>query len=568
MIGEGVRVVTEPGGSLRLSEVGAADAEDLYRWRMEPTARVMFRHADVVPFAVHQAFVDGYLRPDCADHWFVIEAEGRRVGAIALYGFSADRTEAEWGRFVIAPEHRGQGWGRRALRLLIDHARALGVRRLRCEVVAGNPRAEGLYRSLGFADEGAYELGGRRFLRLVANLEAAPAQEATEPIHLFVPTFRVDECLAEVRECLERGWTGLGYKTVAFEQAWSEYSGLPHAHFLASATAGLHLAFRLLAEARGWRPGDEVITTPLTFVSTNHAILYERLQPRFADVDEHLCLDPAAVADLIGPRTRAVCFVGLGGNPGRYGEIRDLCREAGLALVLDAAHMAGTWLEGRHAGWDADVAIFSFQAVKNLPTADSGMICFAEPALDAEVRKWTWLGINRDTYTRTLGGGPYKWLYDVEHVGFKYHGNSIMAALGLVGLKYLEADNAYRRQLAAWYDEELAGAEGVERVPMAMGATPSRHLYQVQVDRRDEVMVAMNGRGVFPGVHYRDNTLYAMYEDTLCPRARRASERLISLPLHLRMGREEVKRVAAALRLGVAAAGGRGIQDRGEICTT
>jgi dTDP-4-amino-4,6-dideoxygalactose transaminase len=284
----------------------------------------------------------------------------------------------------------------------------------------------------------------------------------SEEIHLFVPTFRVDECLAEVRECLERGWTGLGFKTVAFERAWRDYSGLPHAHFLGSATAGLHLALRLLGQARGWQPRDEVITTPLTFVSTNHAILHEGLRPRFADVDDHLCLDPAAVERLIGPRTRAVCFVGLGGNPGRLGEVRDLCRERGVALVLDASHMAGTWQDGRHAGWGADAAVFSFQSVKNLPTADSGMICFAEPELDAEVRKWAWLGIDRDTYARTQRTGSYRWLYEVEHVGFKYHGNSVMAALGLVGLKYLEEDNAYRRQVAAWYDEEL-GASRVSR---------------------------------------------------------------------------------------------------------
>lgn len=382
-----------------------------------------------------------------------------------------------------------------------------------------------------------------------------------DPIHLFVPTFRIDESLAEIRECLEKGWTGLGFKTVAFEAAWSAYTGLPHSHFLNSASAGLHLAFRLLGEADGWQPGDEVITTPLTFVSTNHAILYEDLQPVFADVDEHLCLDPRSIAGRITPRTRAVCFVGLGGNAGRYTEVRELCRERGLRLVLDAAHMAGTWMGGpgdRHAGWDADATVFSFQAVKNLPTADSGMICFADPRLDAEVRKWTWLGINKDTYSRTLEGGTYKWLYDVEHVGFKYHGNSIMAGLGLVALKYLEEDNEHRRRLAAWYDEDLAGDQKIERVPMAAGITPSRHLYQVLVgDRdgaRDEVMVGMNRRGVFPGVHYRDNTLYRMYAyaDGTCPRARRASERLISLPMHLRLGREEVRRVAAALRAAVA----------------
>jgi dTDP-4-amino-4,6-dideoxygalactose transaminase len=376
-----------------------------------------------------------------------------------------------------------------------------------------------------------------------------------DPIHLFVPTFRIEESLEQVRECLEKGWTGLGYKTVEFEDAWRRYSGLPHAHFLSSASAGLHLAFKLLKQAEGWREGDEVVTTPLTFVSTNHAILYEGLRPVFADVDASLCLDPESVRARLTPRTRAVCFVGLGGNTGRYEEVRALCRQRGLRLVLDAAHMAGTWIGERHAGADADVTVFSFQAVKNLPTADSGMVCFAEEAMDQEVRKWTWLGINKDTYARTLEGGTYKWMYDVEHVGFKYHGNSIMAGLGLVALKYLEEDNRFRRQVASWYDEELAATPAVERVPMTGGITPSRHLYQVLVDRRDEVMVALNRQGVFPGVHYRDNTLYRMYAEAegTCPRARRASERVVSLPLHLRLRREDVQRVAAALREAVGA---------------
>jgi len=376
-----------------------------------------------------------------------------------------------------------------------------------------------------------------------------------DPIHLFVPTFRVDEVLEAVRECLEKGWTGLGYKTVEFEEKWRAHTRLPHAHFLSSASAGLHLALKLLKEERGWEDGDEVVTTPLTFVSTNHAILYEGLRPVFADVDESLCLDPASVEECLSPRTRAVMFVGLGGNPGRYAEVRALCARRGLALVLDAAHMAGTWMDGgSHAGADADVSVFSYQAVKNLPTADSGMICFAEKRLDDEVRKWTWLGINKDTYTRTLSAGTYKWMYDVEHLGFKYHGNSIMAAMGLVALKYMEDDNAQRRSLCAVYDEALAGAAGVGGVAMAPGCTPSRHLYQVLVEGRDQVMTALNARGIYPGVHYRDNTVYRMYKDAPfpCPRARRASERVISLPLHLRLSQGEVRRVAAALREVVA----------------
>lgn len=373
--------------------------------------------------------------------------------------------------------------------------------------------------------------------------------EAEKPIHLFVPTFRIDEVLAEMRECLEKGWTGLGFKTVDFERVFTEYTRLPYAHFLNSATAALHLAFQLLRDSRGWSDDDEVITTPFTFVSTNHAILYCNLKPVFADVDEFLCLDPTSVEERITPRTKAICFVGVGGNTGRYEEIRAICEKHGLALILDASHMAGTRIDGRHAGWDADATVFSFQAVKNLPTADSGMICFREKELDAEARKWSWLGISQDTYTRTLYGGTYKWLYDVEHVGYKYNGNSLMAAMGLVGLRYVDEDNAYRRQIAAWYDEELAAVTQIERVPMSPRCVPSRHLYQVEVEQRDATVVALNKRNIFPGVHYNDNIRYRMYAEAegSCPRARAASDRVISLPMHMRLTESDVRRVAREL---------------------
>lgn len=370
-----------------------------------------------------------------------------------------------------------------------------------------------------------------------------------EPIHLFKPHFRVDETLREIAECLTCGWTGLGFKTVEIERAWCAYTGLPHAHFVNSATAGLHLAVKLLRERHGWHDGDEIITTAFTFVSTNHVILYERLQPVFADIDEYLCLSPESIADRLTPRTRAVLFVGLGGSTGQLDEVRDLCRRKGLQLILDASHMAGTRLRGRHVGHEADVSVFSFQAVKNLPTADAGMVCFRDDALDTEVRKWTWLGINKDTFTRTHADGSYRWLYDVEHVGFKYHGNSVMAAIALVGLRYLDADNAARRELCALYDRALSASGTIARVSVPPECESSRHLYQVLVPRRDEVMVELNSRGIYPGVHYRDNRSYRMYADCLgpCPRTSAASQSVISLPLHLGLSDEDVGTVAQAL---------------------
>ncbi|POA24507.1 MULTISPECIES: DegT/DnrJ/EryC1/StrS family aminotransferase [unclassified Pseudomonas] len=365
-------------------------------------------------------------------------------------------------------------------------------------------------------------------------------------IQLFVPNFRVDECLEGIRECLEKGWTGLGFKTVEMEEAWKSYTGLPHAHFLSSNTVGLELAFRLFKTKNGWDDDAEVITTPLTFVSTNHAILCAGLKPVFADVDDSLCLDPASVEQRITDKTKALIFVGIGGNVGQYQKIVEICKARNIALILDAAHMSGTRINGRHVCPEADVVVFSFQAVKNLATADSGMICFKKAEDDERVRKMSWLGINKDTYARTAAQGAYKWMYDVEEVGFKYHGNSIMAVMGLVALKYLDRDNAYRRQIANWYRENLAGNDKVRFIDINPECESSTHLVQIRVKNREELMLALNEHQVYPGVHYRDNTEYRMYAhgNGSCPKAALASQEIISLPVHMGLSKADVDTVS------------------------
>jgi dTDP-4-amino-4,6-dideoxygalactose transaminase len=365
-------------------------------------------------------------------------------------------------------------------------------------------------------------------------------------IQLFVPTFEIEECLEEIRECLEIGWPGMGYKTIKFENAWKDYTGLPNAYFLNSATAGLNMAVEIMKSEYGWKDGDEIITTPFTFVSTNHAILLSNLKPVFADVDEYLCLDPTSVEKLIGPKTRAVIFVGMGGNTGRYLDIVKICKKYGLKLILDAAHMAGTRLNNEIPGKEADVAIYSFQAVKNLPTADSGMICFKEEAFDKKARVIAWLGINKDTYARTSEGGNYKWKYDVEYVGNKLHGNSIMAAIGLTQLKVLDRDNAKRRAIAKKYREGFAAyLEKIKVVPVPENCETSQHLFQIIVEDRDALLAYLNENEIYPGVHYIENTSYRMYSYAkgTCPRAEYASNHVLSLPLHMRLTDEDINLV-------------------------
>lgn len=365
-------------------------------------------------------------------------------------------------------------------------------------------------------------------------------------IQLFVPTFDVEACLNEIKECLEKGWTGMGFKTIEFEEKWKEYTGLRNAHYLNSATVGLNLTFEILKEGYGWSNGDEVITTPMTFVSTNHAILLAGLKPVFADIDDTLCLDPQSVKERITPKTKAVLYVGMGGNTGEYEQIVKICKENNLKLILDAAHMAGTRLNGVIPGSEADVVNYSFQAVKNLPTADSGMICFKNDEFDAIARKKAWLGINKDTFARTNSAGNYKWKYDVEYVGHKYHGNSIMASIGLTQLKYLDRDNAYRRQVAKWYFEGLKKYCGrIKFVRIPENCETSQHLFQIIVENRDGLMEWLNQNDIFPGVHYIENTQYRMYAyaNGTCPNASYMSDHVLSLPLHMRLTYKDVETV-------------------------
>ena len=367
-------------------------------------------------------------------------------------------------------------------------------------------------------------------------------------IQLFKASFDVEACLAQVRECLEKGWTGMGFKTVEFEEAWKKYTVHKYACYINSNTAGLYMAVDTLKEFYDWGDDDEVISTPLTFISTNHAIAKSNLKAVFADVDDTLCLDSKSVEEHITDKTRAVIFVGFGGNTGNFKKIVKLCKNYGLKLILDAAHMSGTrYKDGSCPGTngDADVTVYSFQAVKNLPTGDSGMICTDSTEMDEIFRKKAWLGINKDTYTRTVNQkGTYKWKYNVEYVGDKYNGNAIMAGIALAQLPHLERDNAYRRTLAQWYTEVFSKyPEQIGLVKVSDDCVSSRHLFQIFVKDRDGLMMYLNSNEVYPGVHYVANTDYRMYDYAkgTCPKADFVSKHVISLPMHMGVTFEDVQ---------------------------
>ncbi len=373
-------------------------------------------------------------------------------------------------------------------------------------------------------------------------------------IQVLKPKFHVDECLEAVRECLEKGWTGMGFKTAEFEEEWKKYTGHKYAYYLNSNTVGLHLAVKILKMENNWDDGDEIISTPITFVSTNHAILYENMKVKFADVDEYLCLDPESVEKNITDKTRAVIFVGYGGRVGQLEKIIDICRNHGLKLILDAAHMSGTRVHGITPGtWDGvDVTVYSFQAVKNLPTGDSGMICFNDEKKDALVRKLAWMGINKDTYARA-NAGTYKWKYDVDYVGYKYNGNAIMAAIALVQLKYLDSDNERRRQIVKMYDEGFKDNDKIKVIPANYSDECSYHIYELVVPNREKLLAELADADIYAGVHYRDNTEYRMYEYAkgMCPKAHEYSEHIITMPLHMWLTDDDVQKIIETVNRNV-----------------
>lgn len=365
-------------------------------------------------------------------------------------------------------------------------------------------------------------------------------------IQVLKPKFHVDECLEAVKECLEKGWTGMGFKTVQFEEEWIKYTGHKYAYYLNSNTVGLHLAVKILKMQNNWNDDDEIISTPITFVSTNLAIMYENMKPVFADVDECLCLDPIDVERKITPKTKAIIFVGYGGRVGKLKEVIEICKKYNLRLILDAAHMSGTRVNGVFPGtWDGvDVTVYSFQAVKNLATGDSGMICWANEEAAKLTRMLAWCGINKDTYARS-NKGTYAWKYDVDYVGYKYNGNAIMAAIALVQLKYLDEENARRREIVNMYNEGFKNNKNIKIVPANYSSECSYHLYELQVPDREALLNFLSQNEINCGVHYRDNTEYSIFEfgNGSCPNAHKVSQHLITMPLHMWLTNDDVNKI-------------------------
>ena len=374
----------------------------------------------------------------------------------------------------------------------------------------------------------------------------ALAEEAWLPFSL--PTIDDDDVASVVR-CLRSGWLTSGPLGLEFEAAFARYVGAKHAIAVNSCTAALHLAL----EAAGVGPGDEVITSPLTFTATAAVIEHLGARPVLADVDPvTLDLDPACVAAAVSSWTRAIVPVHFAGQACDMDPLLAIAGEHGLKVVEDAAHALPTRHGDRRVGTIGDATCFSFYVTKTITTGEGGMITTDDDAMAERMRTMRLHGMNRDAWNRYGKGGS--WAYDVIAPGYKDNLPDLAAALGLTQLAKSDRFHARRRAIALAYDEGFAGIEGVHTPQVQDHEGHAWHLYILQVDARDRFIEELAARGIGTSVHfiplhhlsyYRERY---RYKPTDFPQATAAFERIVSLPIYPRMGDGDVARVIDAVR--------------------
>ncbi len=335
-------------------------------------------------------------------------------------------------------------------------------------------------------------------------------------IPLFRPSHDHREAEA-VGAVLKSRWTGLGPKTEEFEQKFAEYVGARYAVGVNSATSALHIALKLLDVG----PGDEVIVPTLTFVSTAHVVKFCNATPVFVDINEDtLCMDYEGARREVFDETKAIIPVLYGGQP------IEPWVQGDIAPLYDCAHACGSSF---NAG--GKLCTWSFHSVKNLSCGDGGMITTDNEAFWQRAKRLRWLGINKGTWDREKGG--YSWDYNCEEIGFKYHMNDLMAAVGLVQLEKMPQMQAKRLELVQCYYRGLQSLEErglLKRPPITRGS--SWHLFYIRSKRRDELAAFLKTRDIATGVHYRPIHLYPCYGVNYhLPVAERVWLELLSLPL-------------------------------------
>lgn len=359
---------------------------------------------------------------------------------------------------------------------------------------------------------------------------------------------------AELIDSLEQGWIGTGPKVQRFEQAFREYIGVPHAVAVNSCTAALHLSLVVA----GIKPGDEVITTSMTFAATANAIIHAGGIPILVDCDRRTQLiDVESIERAITPRTRAIIPVHLAGRICDMHSIMELARRHGLIVIEDAAHAIEGAIDGQKVGGIGDFTCFSFYVTKNITTGEGGMITTATAEHELALREYALHGLSSDAWKRYKDEGTRH--YQVCVPGFKYNFTDMQAALGLHQLAQIEPWLLRREEIWRRYDAAFAQLPVDLPLPAPAGMRHARHLYTLMIDEertgitRDRFMQALHERGIGTGVHYVAVHLQPFYSRTFgyrpdsLPNAAWISDRTVSLPLSPHLSNDEVERVVLAV---------------------
>jgi perosamine synthetase len=343
-------------------------------------------------------------------------------------------------------------------------------------------------------------------------------------------------------------------KVKEFESRFAEYVGVKHAIAVNSCTSALHLAL----EAAGVGPGDEVITTPMTFTATAAVVEHLRARPVFVDVDPRtLNMDPAAIEKAITPRTKAILPVHFAGQPCDMDAIGEIARRHGLVVVEDAAHAIPARYKGRMIGTLSPLTCFSFYATKNITTGEGGMVTTDDDRYAERIRLMALHGMNRDAWKRYMQGGA--WSYEIVAPGFKYNLTDVAAAIGLPQLKRCDEFHRRRIDIVQSYQRGLSGVRGLSVPEVSDVDSHAWHLYVIQVEAaeltisRDVFIEELSARNIGVSVHFIPLHVQPYYRDTYgyspndFPRAFEAFQRIISLPLYARMSDADVQDVIDAV---------------------
>ena len=343
----------------------------------------------------------------------------------------------------------------------------------------------------------------------------------------------------------------------SFEKKVADYCGAKYAVAVNSGTSALHIA----CLAAGISVGDEVITSPITFVASANCILCCGGRPIFADIlDDTINIDPQEIKKKLTSKTKAIIPVHFTGNPCDLEEINQIACEKNLIVIEDAAHALGAEYEGAKigAGKFSDMTIFSFHAVKHITTGEGGMVLTNNEELYERLKFHRSHGITRDQKYLNKNNGI--WYYEMHKLGYNYRLTDIQCALGISQLKKLDRFVLRRREIAYKYNEAFRNFDRVAILKETPQAKSSYHLYVIMVKNRRSIFDKMREGGIIVNVHYIPAYLHPYYQQLgyqsgLCPNAETYYQGAITLPLYPKMSDEDVNYVIGTLKQAISEVG-------------